>query len=186
MNVVELSDYKTNIVEKICLDKFENDIMLVFNNFSKEAIMYVVEKIKRDIKDFEAKGVVFDCKLIKICCSMYLGIAWSMYKKGKNVQKDNMVIQSARLFCSDESVQSIVNVVKTTKVMEVISDIVMRYFTLYLSRHINDILDRMEISYHPEINDEKNLKKVFLEYLRSFAMKVLAVGIIDESKKYKH
>ncbi|MTI49221.1 hypothetical protein [Sporosalibacterium faouarense] len=182
MGVVELADYKLNIVEKICMDKFENDIMLIFNNFTNESMNYITTLIKKDIKEIEGKGVLFDNKLIKICCTMYLGIAWSMYKKGKRIQKEKKIIQGLDISEYGNSVELVSNSIKTTNVMEILNDIVLRYFTLYLSRHTNDILDRMEIIYHPQIKDDKQFKKIFLENLRSFAMKVLSVGIIDECK----
>ena len=185
MSIVDLSDYKASIVEKICLEKFQNDIMLVFNNFTEESTNYITQLIRNDIRDFESKGIILDNKLIRISCTMYLGIAWSMYKKGKRVQKEKRIIQSIGYNCDDESVETIINLIKTTKVIEVISDIVLRYFTLYLSRYVKDIIERMEISYHPEINDDRNLNKKLLEYLRGFAIKVLAVGIIDESNSMK-
>lgn len=181
MSIVDLSDYKASIVEKICLEKFENDIMLVFNNFTEESTNYITQLIKNDIRDFESKGIILDNKLIRISCTMYLGVAWSMYKKGRRVQKEKRIIKSISYSCDAKSVDEIIDLIKTTKVIEIISDIVLRYFTLYLSRYVNDIIERMEISYHPEINDVRNLKKKLLEYLRGFAIKVLAVGIIDES-----
>lgn len=186
MGVVELSDYKLNIVEKICIDKFENDIMLIFNNFSHKSMKYITGLIKKDIGEIEEKGVLFDSKLIKICCTMYLGIAWSMYKKGKKFQKEKGIIRSSEIEDYGKSVERISNLLKTSSVLEILNDIVLRYFTLYLSRHINDILDRMAIVYHPQINDGIHLKKIFLEHLRSFAIKVLSVGIIDEGNKIKN
>lgn len=185
MSIVDLSDYKAGMVEKICLEKFQNDIMLVFNNFTEESTNYITQLIKNDIRDYESKGVILDNKLIRISCTMYLGVAWSMYKKGKRVQKEKRIILSSRCNCDDESVETIISMIKTTKVMEIISDIVLRYFTLYLSRYVNDIIERMEISYHPEITDVRNLKKKLLENLRGFAIKVLAVGIIDECNNMK-
>ena len=44
-------------------------------------------------------------------------------------------------------------------------------------------MDRMEISYHPSISDEKMLKKLFLEHLRGFAVKTLTLGILDEGNR---
>ncbi len=185
MSIVDLSDYKASIVEKICIERFQNDIMLIFNNFTEQSTVYITQLVKNDIRDFESKGVILDNKLIKIFCKMYLGVAWSMYKKGKKIQKEKHVILSDTCNCDDESVNTVISIIKTTKVMEVISDIVLRYFTLYLSKYVNDIIQRMEISYHPEINDVTNLKNKLLEYLRGFAVKVLAVGIIDECKNIK-
>lgn len=183
MGVVELLDYKLNIVEKICQDKFENDIMLVFNNFTDQSIKYITNLIKIDISKIENKGVIFDSKLLKITCTMYLGIAWSMYKKGKRIQKEKGIIQICQYDKYDKSIEAISNTLKSNNVMEILNDIVIRYFTLYLSRHLKDMIERMDILYQPKIKDDKELKKVFLENLKNFAIKILSIGIIEESKK---
>ena len=124
MSVVGLSDYKLMMVEKICADKFENDIMLVFNNFSNESTIYITKLIKDDIRVIEDKGVVFDSKLIKISCTMYLGICWSMYKKGKVIQREKNLLDRVTMDDYNGDAQDIVTqFLKTSDYMTTINDI---------------------------------------------------------------
>lgn len=184
MCILKLSEYKAEIAEKICFDRFENDLMLVLNNFSEEDIRLTVELIKKSIIKLEEKGVIFDSRLINLYCTMNLGLAWSMYRKGKIIQKEELVI--GKIFEIDDidlKDKLIVYLTDEKNYRLLIEDISYRYFTLYLSRHIEDIMNRMEVGVHPSILNEENLKNVFLSFLKKFGVDLLIMGIINEYQR---
>ncbi|EOC99790.1 hypothetical protein [Caldisalinibacter kiritimatiensis] len=182
MDILKITDYKVVLAERICYNKFDNDVMLIFNNFSSKAISSIVDIIKDDIKEIENKGVIFDYKLLNVFCTMYLGLAWSMYRKGKTLQKQEKVINSQiKSKCRDDLLKGIINrIYKESDSLKVINDIATRYYTLYMDKYVNDMLMRMEVCYHPDIDNEEELKFLILDKLNQFAIKTLALGINDE------
>lgn len=181
LNVLNLSDYKVVLAERICNDKFENDIMLIYNNFSDRAIIAIIDMVKTHVREIEDKGVIFDFRLLNISCTMYLGLAWSMYRKGKIICAERRLSDTLQNQEYDLSnIERIIKILYDDKeYFQTISDIAVRYFTLYLSRHVKEILSRMDVSIHPEINHEENLRNLFIEKLKKFALSVLAIGILD-------
>lgn len=183
MKVLNLSDYFIKYVEEVCRDKFENDIMLIFNNFSNKSRKFIIQNIKISVKNLSDIGVVFDNNLIKIICSMYLGLAWSMHRKGKLLQKDKNILTD--FYKNDYNKLHII----ITEILcddydyvKAIDELAVRYYTLYFSQHFNDIFYRMKIHKHPYIDDEVGFKNVILEDLKNFGLKILANGIIEEYK----
>ena len=184
MCILKLTEYKAEIAEKICIDRFENDLMLVLNNFSEHDIKLTIQLIKNSIIKLEEKGVIFDSRLINLYCTMNLGLAWSMYRKGKIIQKEELVI--GKIFGIDDvelKEKLIVYLTDQKNYKLLIDDISYRYFTLYLSRHIEDIMSRMEVGVHPSILNEEDLKDVFLNFLKKFGVDLLIMGIIDEYQR---
>ncbi|WP_425449747.1 hypothetical protein [Dethiothermospora halolimnae] len=185
MSVVDLSNYKVTMVEKICLNKFQNDLMLELSNFSRKAITYITTTIKEDIADLEREGIIFDNRLINIGCTMYLGIAWSMYRKGKKLGQEDENIKTITKYNGKDN-DVIQQYVENSGYMDIIQEIVLRYYTLYFSRHLEDIMSRMEITDHPFINNKEELKNIILRHLSSYAVKVIIVGIKDKENILKN
>ncbi|SHH64155.1 hypothetical protein SAMN02745135_01493 [Caloranaerobacter azorensis DSM 13643] len=184
MCILKLTDYKAEIAERICIDRFENDLMLALNNFSERDKKSTIQLIKNSIIELEEKGVIFDLRLINLYCIMNLGLAWSMYRKGKIIQKEESVI--GRIFKIDEiklKEKLIIYLTEQKNYKLLIEDISYRYFTLYLSRHVKDIMNRMEVGFHPSILDEVDLKNVFINFLKKFSVDLLIMGIIDEYQR---
>ncbi len=188
MKVVSLSDYFVDLAEEICMEKFESDIMLIFNNFSKEAILSIVNGVKKDIRKLENLGIVFDNSLINTFCSMYLGLAWSMYRKGKNVQKEKKIYEKIvkREKDHNNSINTLSNFILKNKYHGSINDIALRYYTLYMDKYTQDILLRMDILEYKEIKTERILKEVFIKHLKIFGVEILAFGIYNQFIKEKN
>lgn len=185
MSILNITDYKVILAERICYEKFDNDLMLIFNNFSKKAVESIIDIVKKDVLDIENKGVLLDYKLINVYCTMYLSLAWSMYRKGKLIQRNEYLIDNQ--FINKHKSININGIIaelnKNNECIQVIKEISIRYFTLYFEKYLKDMLLRMEVGYHPEIENEKELKNLIIEKLNEFAIKALAIGIKDEYDK---
>ncbi|WDV44479.1 hypothetical protein PV797_13170 [Clostridiaceae bacterium M8S5] len=185
MNVVYFSDYLLRQAEDICISRFESDIMLVFNNFTDNAILSITDKIKSDLKEFIDAGMLMDIPIVKVFCSMYLGLAWSMYGKGKLLQKEKKVVED--ITESKNEVNSSNDILKlienNTFYVDIIDEIAIRYYTLYLSKYIIDLFLRMNIKRDNRISNFGDLQFLIIEKLKSFGLKILAKGIFEEYKK---
>lgn len=186
MGVIYFSDYLVRQAEDICLNRFENDIMLVFNNFSQEAILSIINNIKLDLKDLIDLGMLMDISIVKVFCSMYLGLAWSMYGKGKLLQKEKDIVQN--LLGYDEKVKSSQDILlvmqNDTFYVDLIDEISIRYYTLYLSKYIIDLFLRMNIKDNNKISNFGDLQFIIIEKLKKYGMNILVNGIYDEFIKY--
>lgn len=181
MKVVNLSEYFLKQVNEICRDKFENDVMLIYNNFTINSIAYITDNLKESIQSLSKMGMVFDNNIIKTLCSMYLGLAWSMHRKGKILQRDDKIISDLVIKDYCKTHISVCEVIcDHIELTRIIDDISVRYYTLYFSQYLNDIYNRMQIIAHPYIENENSLKRFILEYLKIFGLKILANGIIEE------
>lgn len=181
MSVVDISDYMVSLAGKICYEKFNNDIMLVFNNFSKKSIDEIIDLIRNDVRKIEDMGVLLDHKLLNIYCSMYLGISWSMYRKGKGIAKEdtalsNIIISSIN---NENYVNEPMNYIENSKYKEIINDLSLRYFSLYINNHIRDIINRMEVTRDAKFIREEDLTDLFLTLLKTFSIKTLIIGVLD-------
>ncbi len=184
MKVVSMCDYFIDLAEEICIQKFENDIMLVFNNFSERAVILTIDKIKSDIYALSKMGVVFNNDLIKVLCSMYLGLSWSMYRKGKMLQSQKRLCQEIISEIDYTSHSKLVEYIHNKEnYVNLINNIAVRYFTLYFSKHIKDVFFRMDIVSHPDIKNEKQLKDILINHLNDFGITVISMGILDEYRK---
>ena len=181
MKVVSLSDYFVSMAEDMCNEKFENDIMLVYNDFSNKSKEYIIDNIKISIKDISDVGVIFDNNLVKVFCSMYLSLAWSMHRKGKVIQRDKKIIDKIKIYEYYKMHSDIWDIIcDNYDFIKSIDDLSLRYYTLHFSQHFKDTYKRMEIHNHPYIDNEQGLKNVLIENLKIFGMKILANGIIEE------
>lgn len=184
MGIVQLSDYKVELAGKICLDRFENDIMLIFNNFSTKSVIQIIELIKNDIKVSEEMGIVFDVSFLRIFCTMYLGLAWSMYKKGRSIQKqENYINVILQLNDYTSNSEMPVEYILRDEYVDVAKAISLRYYDLYLNHHINDMMARMDIGLHPRIENVEQLRTFVLDILYRFGIRILLIGILDEYKE---
>lgn len=184
MGIVQLSDYKVELAGKICLDKFQNDIMLLFNNFSQKSILQIIELVKNDIKAFEEMGVIFDVSFLRIFCTMYLGLACSMYKKGRKIQKqENYINVMLQLTDCTTNSEKLIEYILKDEYIDVAKSTCLRYYDLYLKHHINDMISRMDIGLHPKINNAEELRTFVLDNLYRFGIKIFLIGILDEYKE---
>lgn len=182
MNVVELLEYKLTLAEKICNDKFQNDVMLIFNNFSQKSTKLITQMIINDIRKHSYIGIILDSKLLRTYCTMYLGLAWSMYRQGKNIQIKNKLIDEDNINEKKQE-NKIKNFLVENNYCSELKEISIRYFNLYISRHLKDIISRMEITNHPNVNSEEDLKKIMIDDLYYFAYRTVIIGIYDEYNK---
>ncbi|RKD32711.1 hypothetical protein [Thermohalobacter berrensis] len=185
MTVLNLVDYKLNLAEKICVEKFQNDTMLVICNFHKKSQNKIIDLIKYDIKKFQLDGIVLDYKLIQVLCTMYLGLAWSMYRKGKSIQKNsNFLDYILTKESKDVNINEIVDYIDTNNLYSNMFEyIAERYFTLYFRKYVKDVLARMDITCQTIKRDENALGEMIKEHMERFGIKVLALGVYDEYNK---
>ncbi len=183
MGIVQLSDYKIELAGRICLDRFENDVMLLFNKFSQSSVKQITELIKNDVKEIEEKGIVFDVKFLRVFCTMYLGLAWSMYKKGKSIQKEENYIESIiELYNYTNNVNIASECILSNEYIDIIQAMALRYFAIYLGSHLKDMISRMEIGLNPIIENEEQLRTFVLDRLNRFGIRILLIGISDHYK----
>jgi len=187
MGVVDISDYMVLLAGKICYEKFNNDIMLVFNNFSRTSIESITDLIKSDIRKIEDIGVLLDHKLLNIYCSMYLGISWSMYRKGKGIAREdralsNIIINSIN---GENYITEPMNYIENSKYKEIVDDLSLRYFSLYVNNHIRDIINRMEVTRKSTLIGEETLTDLILTLLKNFSINTLIIGVLDELNNNK-
>lgn len=182
--MIYFSEYLLRQAEDICINRFENDIMLVFNNFSDDAILLITKEIKDDLRKMINLGVLMDLEIIKIFCSMYLGLAWSTYGKGKLLQKERNIVQ--RLFDKDNTINSCDIIFKMVKsnldCVDVIDEIAIRYYTLYISKYTIDLFLRMNKT-EIKIKNFGELQQLIINMLKNFGVKILSMGIYDEYLK---
>ena len=184
MRIVHLSDYKVELAGKICLYRFENDIMLLFNNFSQNSIKQITELIKNDIRAAEEMGVVFDIGFLKFFCTMYLGLAWSMYKKGKSIQEqEDYINRILHLTDYSNNFEMLYEYILRDEYKDIIKAMSFRYFDLYLNHHIKEMISRMDIGLHPKLENEEQLRTFVLDILYRFGVKIFLIGILDEYKE---
>ncbi|MTI71772.1 MAG: hypothetical protein FH751_16105 [Firmicutes bacterium] len=183
MKVLNLSDYFVELTEEICKDKFENDIMLVFNNFTDTATVTITYNIMEDVKKLSRAGIVFDNSLIKVICTMYLGLAWSMYRKGKAIEKEKLLVKKVTNddLENEAYMEALIDRIRINKsYLSLIKEIAIRYYTLYFSKYTKDIFIRMDIVNHPDIDSTVDLKNYVINNLIEFGINTLALGVNDE------
>lgn len=181
MKVLSLIDYFLSLAEDICYEKFENDIMLIYNNFSSNSKRYIIDNIKSTIKNLTRIGVMFDNNLIRIFCSMYLSLAWSMHRKGKIIQRDKKIISEINIKNYIQIHDDISDILcDNYDVIKSIDDLSLRYYTLHFSQHFKDVYERMKVHKQPYIDNEQSLRIILIENLKVFGIKILANGIVEE------
>lgn len=182
MKIIEMNDYLIQYVDKICNQRFTKDIMLVFNDYRDDTKKEIVKLIHENVYYLLDKNILLDYKLIKILCSMYLGLSWSMYRKGKNIYKNDkslklVITNKGKEYFSNNYIQELDNNVELIKDIE---DISIRYYTLYISKFNKEIVKRMKGLYlNKEINEIK-LKEIILNNMRVFSKSNLIMGMRDE------
>lgn len=187
MKVIEINDYLIHYVDKICNERFSKDIMLVFNDYKEDTKEEIINLVHQKVAYFFDHDIHLDYELIKIICSMFLGLSWSMYRKGKNLYKND---ETAKLIIIGNGKEYFfnnyfTNLYNDKKFKKDINDIVIRYYTLYISKYSREIIKRMKSLNETVTIDEMSLKDIFLNTMKDFSRENIIFGIQDEIMNIK-
>ncbi|MBS4540164.1 hypothetical protein GOQ27_16920 [Clostridium sp. D2Q-11] len=182
MTIIDMNDYLIQYVDKICNQRFTKDIMLVFNDYREDTKDEIIKLIHENVSYLLDNSILLDYRLIKIMCSMFLGLSWSMYRKGKNIYKNDEslrlnLIGNGKKYFLNEYIQNLNNELEFEKDID---DISIRYYTLYISKYNKEIIDRMKSVKSDKNIDEIQLKGIILNKMKDFSRNNVIMGIEDE------